>query len=212
MNPQKNNPAAPLWRTALFCAALTCHSAACHAERADRDKPMHLEANRVSIDDANQISTFEGNVQITQGTMIIRGDKIVVTQDKDGFTQSTAAGQPASFRQKREGMDEYAEGFGETIKYDAKSETIDLLGRARVKREMDEVSGEHITYNSRTEVFQVHGAQGGQANASGSPADTPGKGRVRAIIQPKNKSVGSAPGEPLPITPTDTLTQPESRQ
>ncbi|MBI5659541.1 MAG: lipopolysaccharide transport periplasmic protein LptA [Nitrosomonadales bacterium] len=209
MNPQKNNSATPLRCAALLCAALACHAAACHAERADRDKPMHLEANRVSIDDANQISTFEGNVQITQGTMTIRGDKIVVTQDKDGFTHSTATGQPANFRQKREGMDEYAEGFGETIKYDARSETVDLFGRARVKREQDEVSGEHITYNSRTEVFQVHGAQ---ADASGSPAGTQGKGRVRAIIQPKSKSAGTAPAEPVTITPADTLARPENRQ
>ena len=196
----------------LLCAALACHTAACHAERADRDKPMHLEANRVSIDDANQISTFEGNVQITQGTMVIRGDKIVVTQDKDGFTHSTATGQPASFRQKREGLDEYAEGFGDTIQYDAKSETLDLLGHARVKREQDEVSGEHITYNSRLEVFQVHGAQESQTDASGSPVDAPGKGRVRAIIQPKNKDAATGPAEPLPITPAESLPQPESRQ
>ena len=196
----------------LLCAALACHAAACHAERADRDKPMHLEANRVSIDDANQISTFEGNVQITQGTMIIRGDKIVVTQDKDGFAHCTATGQLASFRQKREGLDEYAEGYGETIEYDAKSETLDLFGHARVKREQDEVSGEHITYNSRTEIFQVQGAQGKQTDASGNPVDAPGKGRVRAIIQPKNKDAASGPAEPVSITPTDTLTQPESRQ
>lgn len=196
----------------MLFAALACHAAASHAERADRDKPMHLEANRVSIDDANQISTFEGNVQITQGTMIIRGDKIVVTQDKEGFTHSTAIGQPASFRQKREGLDEYAEGFGETIKYDARNETIDLFGKARVKREQDEVSGEHITYNSRTEIFQVHGAQDRQTDASGSPADVQGKGRVRAIIQPKSKGAGSAPAEPVTITPTETLTQPENRR
>ena len=73
----------PLWCTALLCAALACHAPASYAERADRDKPMHLEANQVRVDDANQISTFEGNVQFTQGTMIIRGDKIIVTQGKD---------------------------------------------------------------------------------------------------------------------------------
>lgn len=214
MNPKKNSKSlsARLWHAALLGAALACHAAASHAERADRDKPMHLEANRVNIDDANQISTFEGNVQITQGTMIIRGDKIVVTQDKEGFTHSTATGEPASFRQKREGLDEYAEGFGETIRYDARSETIDLFGKARVKREQDEVSGEHITYNSRTEVFQVHGTQDRQTDTPGAPADGQDKGRVRAIIQPKNKGAGAAPPEPVSIRPSETLTQPESRQ
>lgn len=209
MNPQKTpDPCASPWRAALLGAALACLATSGHAEHADRDKPMHLEANRVSIDDANQISTFEGNVQITQGTMIIRGDKIVVTQDKDGFTRSAATGQPASFRQKREGLDEYAEGFGETILYDARSETMDLYGKARVKREQDEISGEHISYNSRSEVFQVRGAQGKQAGAADSSTGEQAKSRVHAIIQPKNKKPTAAPAEPLSITPSDTLTRP----
>ncbi len=192
----------------LFCAALLSHSAACFAERADRDKPMHLEANRVSVDDANQVSTFEGNVQITQGTLIIQGDKIVVTQDKDGFTYSTATGQPASFRQKREGLDEYAEGFGEIIKYDSRNETIDLVGNAKVKRDEDEISGDHITYNSKTEVFLVHGAQYTPEGEISSITGTPGNGRVRAIIQPKSKGAKAVPAEPVSITPSETLTQP----
>ena len=194
--------------TLLLCTALTCHSAASYAERADRDKPMHLEANRVSVDDANQVSTFEGNVQITQGTMVIRGDKIVVTQDKDGFSYSTATGQPASFRQKREGLDEYAEGFGETIKYDSRKETIDLIGNAKVKRDEDEISGDHITYNSITEIFLVHSAQYSPEGEISSIAGTPGKGRVRAIIQPKSKGAKTTPAEPLSITPSEALTQP----
>lgn len=192
----------------LLGTALFCHSTASLAERADREKPMHLEANRVSIDDVNQISTFEGNVQITQGTMVIRGDKIVVKQDKDGFTYSTATGQPASFRQKREGLDEYAEGFGETIRYDSRNETIDLIGNAKVKRDEDEISGDHITYNSKTEVFLVHSVQYTPEGEASNVADTPGKGRVRAIIQPKNKGAITAPAEPLSITPAETLTKP----
>ncbi|MDH4285077.1 MAG: lipopolysaccharide transport periplasmic protein LptA [Gallionellaceae bacterium] len=192
----------------LLYAILACHSTASHAERADRDKPMHLEANRVSVDDANQVSTFEGNVQITQGTLIIRGDKIVVTQDKDGFTYSTATGEPASFRQKREGTDEYAEGFGETIKYDSRNETLDLFVRAKVKRDEDEISGDHITYNSKTEVFLVHSTQYTPEGEMSSVTNTSGKSRVRAIIQPKNKSAKAAPAEPLSITPSETLTQP----
>ena len=199
--------------TTLLCIALACHAPASNAERADRDKTMHLDANRVSIDDANQVSTFEGNVQFTQGTMTIRGDKIVVTQSKDGFTHGTATGQPASFRQKREGSDEYAEGFGERIEYDTKNETLNLFGQAHMKRGEDEVRGEHITYSSGTEIFQVNGMPGKQTDASGKPVDAQDKGRVRAIIQPRNRNAVPGPAaEPLSIKPAGTLTQPESNQ
>lgn len=162
------------------------------AELADRDKPMHLEANQLSIDDAKQISVFEGKVQLTQGTMIINADKIVVIEDKEGFKHGTATGQPASFRQKRDNFDGYVEGYGKRIEYDSKTAIINFFGQARVKQDQDEVRGEHITYNAKAEIFQVN--------------STSKKGRVRAIIQPKNKR--SSVGESLSIKPTTTLTKP----
>lgn len=210
MNLQKIKPVTPLWCATLLCAALACHAPASYAERTDRDKPMHLEADRVNIDDARQISTFEGNVQFTQGTMTIRGDRIVVTQSKDGFTHGTATGQPASFRQKREDSDEYAEGYGERIEYDSENETLNLFGQAHIKRGGDEVRGEHITYSSKTEIFQVNGAS--QMDASGKPVDASGTGRVRAIIQPKNRDDVTVPAaEPLPIKPAGELARPDDQ-
>ena len=201
MNQQKTK--SPLRHTIILFLTLACHAQASYADHADRDKPMHLEANQVRVDDSRQVSTFEGNVQFAQGTMTIRGDKIIVTQDKDGFTHGTATGQPASFHQKREGSDEFAEGYGERIEYDSNNESMDLLGHARMKMGKDEVSGEHITYSSRTEIFQVHGTS----------ADMQGRGRVRAIIQPKNRSAAADQvAEPLSIKPAGTLTQPESNQ
>ena len=181
-----------------------------HAERADRDQPIHLDAARVSIDDANQISTFEGAVQFSQGTMTIRGDKVVVTQDKSGLKHGTATGKPASFRQKREGVDEYVEGYGDRIEYASSSETVDFFGQARMQRGRDEIRGDHITYNSRTEIFQ---ALGTSARDAGQNAGGVSKGRVRVIIQPKNKSVPvPLADESLPIKPAETLTQPEGSQ
>ena len=186
----------------LLCLALVCRSG--HAERSDRDQPIHLEAAQVSIDDTNQISTFEGAVQFTQGTLIIRGDKIVVTQDKAGLKHGTATGQLASFRQKREGFDEYVEGYGERIEYDSKNSAIDFFGQAHIKRGQDEVRGDHIVYNSRTEIFQ---ADSPPNQAGGAP----NKGRVRVIIQPKAQpNTEIAPADPLLIKPDATLSPPGS--
>lgn len=171
----------------------------CFAERADSDKPIHLEADQVRIDDAKQISTFTGNVKLSQGTLLIRGDKIIVTQDQDGFKHGTAYGNTASFRQKREGLDEYVEGYGERIEYDTRAETVDFYVRARLKRDLDEVLGEHITYSAKTEIFQVNG--------SASTESSPPK-RVRAVLQPNPKEEAAVPPDSggLPITPNEILT------
>ncbi len=194
----------PLLAIMLLPALLLLWAPASLAERADRDKPVHLEADQVLVDDAQQVSTFLGNVKLTQGTMLIRGDKIVVVQDQEGFKHGTAYGNTASFRQKREGLDEYVEGYGERIEYDTQSETVDLFGQALMTRKQDEVRGDHITYSAKTEVFQVHGAPSQATDGSG-------KGRVRVTLTPK--STQNAPAiEPLPIRSSDMLSQPESGQ
>jgi lipopolysaccharide export system protein LptA len=187
-----------LLATFLLPVFLQLWAPACFAERAERDEPMHLEADQVIMDDARQISTFTGNVRLSQGTLLIRGDKIIVVQDKDGFKHATAHGNTAEFRQKREGLDEYVEGYGERIEYDMRTETLNFHGKARLKRDLDEVSGDHITYNAKTGIFQVNSSD---ANSGNGPPQ-----RVRAVLQPKpNKSMASpsAPGA-LPVTPGTT--------
>jgi len=188
----------------LLALLLLLGAPACLAERADRDKPVHMEADQVLMDDARHISTFIGNVQFTQGTMLIRGDKIVVVEDNEGFKHGTAYGNTASFRQKREGLDEYVDGYGERIEYDTRAETVDFYGKARVVRDLDDVRGEHITYSQKTEIFQVH--SGSAANAGALPK------RVHAVLQPKHKKDAATPHQPdaLPIKPSETISPSDS--
>jgi len=92
----------------IACAMLA--AAGARAEKADRDKPVTIEADRVSVDDVKKVQTFEGNVQLVKGTLVIRAERIVVTQDDDGYQRGVATGSasvPPRFRQKREGLDEY---------------------------------------------------------------------------------------------------------
>lgn len=156
-----------------------------HAERTDRDKPVNLEANRITVDDAKKVQVFEGNVQLVQGTLVIRAEKLVVSQDADGFQKGIAyggAGRLATFRQKREGKDEYIDGEAERIEYDGKADKAELFGKARVTSGRDEVEGQYISYDGKTENYVV---TGGSPQAARSGAST--TERVRAVIQPKKK-------------------------
>lgn len=175
----------------LLCLLLAGYASLAFAERADRDKPMQMEADRVTVDDANQTSIFEGNVQMRQGTLFIEAARILIAQDKNGFSQITASGEPAHLRQKRDGVNEFTEGFGERIEYDTFAEIANFFGKARVKRDDDDVRGEHIIYNTKTGVFQVFG------NNSQTP-ETPGRGRVTIVIQPKDKSQETVPNTQTP--------------
>jgi len=185
-------------RRAAACCLLAALAASAAAEKADRDKPVNLEADRVTIDDSKKIAVFEGNVVLTQGTLQIRGDRMEVRQDKEGFRQGITWGSPAHFRQKREGFDEYIEGWAERIEYDGRAESVQMFNRAQLKRGQDEVRGNYISYDSRSEFFQVTGA--------GSPAAESG-GRVRAVIQRKSKDPPPA-GAPVTLKPAETITAP----
>jgi lipopolysaccharide export system protein LptA len=198
-------PAARLLR--LFAAAaLACGLVSpvpSLAERADRDKPVNLEADRVDLDDAKKEAVFVGNVTLTQGTMTIKADKIIVKQDAEGFQYGIAYGNPAHFRQKREGFDEYIEGFSERLEYDGKADKMQMFTNARIQRGGDEVRGDYIAYNAVTEFFQVIGG-GKSAATSANP-----QGRVHAVIQPKPKpgTPGASPGT-MELKPSESVKTP----
>lgn len=159
------------------------------AEKADRDKPMQLEANRISIDDAKKIQILEGDVVIIKGTMILKADRVVITEDQYGFQKGAAFGGKnglARFRQKREGRDEFTDGEAERIEYNTNSEIAEFFHRAWVKSGEDQVRGDYIWYDAVSEKYLV--TAGETRDPKGPPA------RVRAVIQPKSK--GSQPMQP----------------
>lgn len=149
------------------------------AERSDRDKPVDLEADKVSIDDVRKTLLFEGNVLLTQGTLTIHATRLVVVQDQAGFHKGSAFGTPARFRQKREGQEEYIEGEAERIEHDARNDRTEFFVKARIRSGGDNVYGNHITFDGITERYQVTGAP------AGTPGASPGDTRVRVTLQPK---------------------------
>lgn len=183
----------------LLCAGLAlAYAGAAHAEKGDRQQPMNIEADALRYDDLKQVSIFTGNVVLTRGTIVIKGARIEVRQDPQGYQQgvvTAAEGQRASFRQKRDGEDEFVEGESETIEYDGRADVFKLIKNAQLRRlrgtqVSDVVTGNVIQYNSLTDVFTVDG--GAQ---KGSPQ---GGGRVRATLTPRSAAPTQAnPGVPL---------------
>ncbi len=187
-------------RAAVILIAAVLAAAPAHAERADREKPLNIEADRMLADDGKQTVIFEGRVVLTQGTFVLRADKLTVRQDKEGFQSGVAIGSPATFRQKRDGVDEWIDGEAQRIEYDGKGERVELFDKARVSRDKDEVRGNYISYDTRSEIYRVQGAKELPAAPGGRD------GRVRAVIQPKKKDDGAAPRAPaLELKPAPGL-------
>lgn len=166
-----------------------------HAEHADRDKPLNIEADHLRYDDVKQVQIYTGNVTMTKGTIILKAARVEVTQDPEGYQYATAfadGGPLAYMRQKRDGLDEYIDGWGEQINYNGKTEVATLTTRATLKRlaggtkVLDEIHGSVITYDTYNEVYTA---------TSGTDQVTPNNpsGRVRATLAPRNATGAQTP-------------------
>ena len=144
---------------AVLVATLACAPRPALAEAADRGKPMQIDADRMSSDDAARISIFDGNVVLTQGTIRVLANRIVVHQDVDGFQHATATGNPVHFRQKTDPKDgqpaEWMQGHAQRIELDEHDQKIELFGNARVTRGRDKVLGNYILVDERSQYFSV---------------------------------------------------------
>lgn len=210
------NPAACFVRALVVVTTVLCAlgSTPAFAEKADNAKPMNIEADQLRHDELEQTSVFTGNVVLTKGTIVLRGSKLEVRQDKDGYQVGVVTGsrdKRAFFRQKRDtapgAPDEFIEGEGATIRYDGKADSVRFATNAELRRYRgsalsDQISGDVIVYNNATDVFTVDGR-----NTSKNPGEAGSPpGRVRAVIAPRDGALPPTnPDNKAPLRPSKRL-------
>ena len=162
-----------------------------HAEKADRLKPMNIEADALRYDDLKQTSVFTGKVYATKGTIVIRGARIDVRQDPEGYQYGVVTPEPgklAYYRQKRDAPgDEYTEGEADRIEYDSRADNVKFIGHAVMRRLIgtkvnDETTGPLIVYDQSNDTFTVNGST---LPPNASVATGASGGRVRAVLTPR---------------------------
>jgi len=146
------------------------------AEKADREKEIVVNADRIVADDAKKTSVSEGNVVVTQGTMRMTADKVTVREDSEKHKYYVANGSPVTFKQKLDNSEEWVEGFAQRAEFDDLNDVLRLYDKARVLRSKNEITGDYITYDMRRELAEVTGGTPGRQATTG--------GRVKAVIQP----------------------------
>jgi lipopolysaccharide export system protein LptA len=178
------------------------------AEKADRDKPMNIEADALKYADQQQLTTFTGKVHMTKGSLVLKAARMEVKQDGQGHQVAKLWAEPGErvfFRQKREGLNEYTEGESETVIYDSQADTITLTSRAEIRLlrgsvVADRIQGHQILLNNITEVFSVDGKpSAASGNGSGSQ-------RVKATITPRSKiNEPTAPPSGMQLKPSQRI-------
>ena len=182
------------------------------AEKADRDKPIFFNGDTAGADFGTKGGELVGNVVVTQGTLTIHADRIVFHQNPDNTLSATAYGNPVSFREKRDGSDEFNEGYAQRVVYDGRKRFVELFDRALLKRTGDEIRSNYISYNAETDVFK---AEGRPDTTPPRANDAPLGPRVRGVFQPqakdskesKDAKSSPSPNAPLPLKPDAKLNE-----
>ena len=165
-----------LKRSKLFALIVVSLVGYAHAEKDDRTKPMHIEANNAHLNQKTQISIFTGNVKVVQGTMQLLANKVTVREDAEGHQFCEGDGTPIQFKQKMDRSLDYLEAQASRFDYNGKTGILKLYDRARVKQGVDEVKGDVIIYDTHKETYE---------------AQTQNVSRVHITITPKKKNTAA---------------------
>jgi lipopolysaccharide export system protein LptA len=139
------------------------------ALQSDREQPIHIQADRVTVDETSKISTYEGNVELTQGSLHVTAERVEVHRATEGVQRVVATGAPVTFRQRPDNAQEDVRGQAQRVEYTGDKALLELIGEAHLWQGRDEFSGPRISYESDKNRVQAAG-----------------EGRVRAIIHPQN--------------------------
>jgi lipopolysaccharide export system protein LptA len=160
-----------------------CAGIPAHAEKADREKNIEFQGDTGGGNAETKTGELVGHVVITQGTMTIQADRVTFRQNADNSLSATAYGNPVRFREKRDGADDYYEGYAQRIVYDGEKRFVELFDNALLKKTGNEIRSNYISYSAATENFSAEGRPDAKPAAAG---DAPLGARVRGTFQPKS--------------------------
>lgn len=166
----------PLLRLiAAFTLALIAGSAQALPE--DRDQPTRVESDRAEHNQREGIMVYEGNVQMSQGSLVIKADKITIHFGEDNqVKQVVAEGSPAYFEQKPAIDEPLVTAEAKNIHYDVDLEQLQLLQDAWLKQEQATLKGNVIDYDMANEIVKAEGQ-----TSSEQP-------RIEMVLPPQNRT------------------------
>lgn len=138
------------------------------ADANDFQQPINVKADRSDFDEKAGVQTLSGNVEITQGTLTVKAEKIRIELKDGTLYRIIGEGKPIRFQQRTDNG-EMMRGQSNRIEYNTQSTLITFSGDARFERPGQQLSGSSIMYNMSDLSFKASGDK---------------KGRVNIVLQP----------------------------
>ncbi len=111
----------------LLAASLVLLSQNSWALESDRDQPIHIKADRITVNEKQGVSFYQGNVQFTQGSLRVNGDEVTVFLQGDTLSKVIVIGNPATLVQQPDHRQELVNSKATRMEYDANKEIVYLI-------------------------------------------------------------------------------------
>jgi len=157
----------------LFLLTLIIFSSNSLALEIDREKPVHISADKVTIDEKTGVSKYMGNVKISQGSMQLTGEHVTVYQPEGKLDKIIVNGAPAQFKQLSDKNNLEITATALKLLYYTISEKLILTGNAKLVQGQNSFSGHVIEYDTRNSTVTAN-------------TDDDKKQRVNAVITPNS--------------------------
>ena len=173
------------------CLLLTCMniSWADKAKGSKNDPPekIHVSADHMQLNIETGYSVYTGNVKISQGELLLTGDKVTLKSDKEEIQRMTVTGKPARYNHVTE-KGETIEAESDSMIYTASENTLVMKGNAKLQQPDHKVTSQLITYDTLNKIV-IAGTKDGTGSAStGSTGGKKDGSRVNITLTPKKKT------------------------
>lgn len=188
MSLSKRSFRRPAWSSLTVVPAFvlslsaTVFSGLVQALPSDWEQEVLIESNASDMDRKNGTVVYQGNVTLTQGTLLITADKLYILSDGNQIEKIVAEGGPATYEQQMEVGKPLTKAHGNRIDYYAGERRITLRGEAHLSQQGNQMNGDLITYDMTSEVIKARGNQ--DENSSEPSGEATSDGRIRVVIQP----------------------------
>ncbi|ADO46774.1 lipopolysaccharide ABC transporter substrate-binding protein LptA [[Enterobacter] lignolyticus] len=154
----------------------------------DTDQPIHIESDQQSLDMQGNVATFTGNVIVTQGSIKINADKVVVTRPggEKGKETIDGYGNPATFYQMQDNG-KPVKGHSSKMHYETANDFVVLTGNAYLEQLDSNIKGDKITYLVKEQKMQAFSDKGKRVTTVLVPSQLQDKGNNKAPA-PQKKS------------------------
>lgn len=182
----------------VLATLLSVFSHGARALPSDSEQDMTIISDQAEIDRRQGSIVYLGNVVLTQGTLTIEADRLVILQ-QDGVVQSARAeGTPARYQQLIEMDASPTQATGQRIDYQALKRLITVSGNAELQQQGNVFSGARIVYDISSETVSADSDIQDPKASTITPNSTPPQ-RIKVIIKPASvtteKAVNSTASE-----------------